>query len=371
MVTLGAACALSAAFAGCGEDSDPGTGGSESGSSGKNADAGDGNEATGSGGSKSSGGDGSDDTGSGGSGAKTGSGGSGSPGSGGSSGAGAEEPEGGAGGGGEPGGEGGADGYENLALLCVYDEEVGAGGADGAGGAGSDAPDVSVGVHPILGQILVDSAGLTLYTLGRDSPGDCDYAPSSDCTTTACLNTWPVFFAGDRILGAGLDDGVFGTYERPDGTPQTTYYGWPLYYYLNDTATGMVLGQGKQGLWHAAEVNPALIVVMRAPGTTVNYLAASNGRTLYVHTLDTVGSGSDDPVSACTGKCLKDHPPLSLHTISVVSSLEPADFTLFERADGEGLQVAYKGAPLYFDKKTKKPGTIADPMPENWGTALK
>ncbi len=104
----------------------------------------------------------------------------------------------------------------------------------------------------------------------------------------------------------GLDDGVFGTYERPDGNPQTTYYGWPLYYYLNDTATGMVLGQGKQGLWHAAELTPALIVLMRAPGTTVNYVAASNGRSLYVHTLDTIGNGSDDPVSACTEKkCLE------------------------------------------------------------------
>lgn len=377
MVTLGAACALAAVFSGCGEDADPNASESSAGSSGQNAEAGDGNEPTGSGGSLATGGDGSNGSGAGGSGAKNGSGGSDSPSSGGSDsngGSPTEEPEGGSGGAPEAsGGEGGGDdgGYENLSLLCVYDEEVGAGGADGAGGAGSDAPDVSIAVHPILGQILVDAAGLTLYTLGRDAPGDCDYAPTSDCTTTACLNTWPVFYAGDRVLGAGLDDGVFGTYERPDGSPQTTYYGWPLYYYLNDTATGMVGGQGKQGLWHAAKLKPAQIVLMRAPGTTVNYLAAFNGRTLYVHTLDTVGNGSDDPVSACTEKCLKDHPPLSLHSISVVSSLEPADFTLFERADGEGLQVAYKGAPLYFDKDTKKPGQIADPMPENWGTALK
>jgi predicted lipoprotein with Yx(FWY)xxD motif len=371
IISLGAACLLTLAFAGCGEEELPSSSESDAGSGGQGSGAGDGNEPGGAGGNEASGGERSSNTGSGGSGAEDGAGGSDSFTSGGNGGSATETPEGGAGGVGESGGEGGADGFENLAHYCAYDEDVGAGGGDGAGGAGSDAPDVGVVTHPVLGPILVDAAGVTLYTVGRDTPGDCDYAPTSDCTTAACLTAWPVFYAGDWTLGAGLDEGVFGTYLRPDGQLQTTYYGWPLYYYQNDTAPGLIGGQGKQGLWHAAEVTPALIVTMRAPGTTTNYIAAANGRSLYVHTLDAPGNGGDEPESACTDKCLKDHPPFLLHTISVVSSLEPTDFTLFERSDGQGLQVAYQGAPLYFDRGTKKPGEVADPMPENWGLAFK
>jgi predicted lipoprotein with Yx(FWY)xxD motif len=356
-ITLGTGCALVALFVACGEDADPGAG-SAAGSGGTAAEGGEGNEASSVGGSskggKSSGG------------AANGKGGTKSSGSGGDGGQ--ASSEGGASGA-ESSGAGAAGGHEDLARFCVYNDDVAAAG--GAGGGSGDGPDISITHHPVLGPILVDSAGLTLYTVGRDSPGDCDFPPETDCVTEECLKAWPVFYASHGTLGPGLDEALFGTYERPDGTLQTTYYGWPLYYYANDTSVGQIAGQGKQGLWHAAEVKPPLIVTMRAPGTSVNYLAAANGRSLYIHASDTLGDESDPPKSACTNECLKEHPPLLSNSLTVVSSLEPADFTLFQRADGVGLQVAYKGAPLYFDVTAKKPGKIADPLPNDWELALK
>ena len=214
-----------------------------------------------------------------------------------------------------------------------------------AGSAGAPAADVNVRTSPFVGSYLADATGRTLYFYGADLTGDCqaNNPPVSRCDA-ACLNSWPVFNAGARSLGAGLDDAAFGTIERSPGVYQTTYYGWPLYYYKDDLTLGQMTGQGKAKIWHVAEVKLPAFVVMREG--TARYLADTAGHTLYVSSADQVGNGSRDPASNCGGSCLTVFQRLNVPMLSVVQSLESDDFWTFQNADGS-LQLAFRGAPLY------------------------
>jgi predicted lipoprotein with Yx(FWY)xxD motif len=224
-------------------------------------------------------------------------------------------------------------------------------------GAGGTAPvaDVVVAPSPFIGNYLTDAAGRTLYTYGNDFPGDCQTAPVSNCTAD-CLVSWPIFEAGARVLGAGLDDAAFGSVTRGDGLPQTTYYGWPLYYYKSDLSLGQLTGQGKAKTWHAAEVVLPEIVIMKV-GTT-KYLANTQGHTLYVSAADQAGTDGSDPVSTCADDCLDSFEPFHAKTLSVVTSLEASDFEVFVRKGKLGLQIAYKGLPLYLASSDVASGTM-------------
>jgi predicted lipoprotein with Yx(FWY)xxD motif len=228
-------------------------------------------------------------------------------------------------------------------------------GRDG-GGATDAGPSTSITVlaSPFLGNYLADSTGRTLYTFGNDQPGDCNYAPNTDCVAD-CLLAWPAFDAGQRTLPSTLTDKPFGSITRADGVTFTTYYGWPLYYYRPDTAKGVINGHGKSRTWHVATVVPAGTVIMRK-GTEPRYVADGTGRTLYVFDQDTKGTDSTNPVSACVGTCLDSFRPYERKTISVVSSLEATDFTIFVRQDTARSQVAYKGAPLYLSVADSRSG---------------
>jgi predicted lipoprotein with Yx(FWY)xxD motif len=217
---------------------------------------------------------------------------------------------------------------------------------DGAAGAGGEAAtaDVAAQLSPFVGSYLTDAAGRTLYTYGADFPGDCEHLPVSNCTAD-CLVSWPVFDAGDRLLGAGLDDARFGSIERAEGGFQTTYMGWPLYYYKTDLTLGQLTGQGKGKLWHVAEVSLPSVVIMKSG--TLKYLADADGHTLYVSAADQVGSAEADPVSNCQAECRDTFEGFHEKSLSVVTSLESSDFQVFVRSGAGGLQLAYKGMPLY------------------------
>ncbi|WP_220490939.1 hypothetical protein [Tessaracoccus sp. MC1627] len=92
-----------------------------------------------------------------------------------------------------------------------------------------------------LGTILVDGAGMTLYMFTNDTPN------MSACEGQ-CLENWPPLL-GEPTEGAGVDDSKLGTMTRSDGEVQATYNGWPLYYWVGDTAPGDTTGQNVQGVW--------------------------------------------------------------------------------------------------------------------------
>jgi predicted lipoprotein with Yx(FWY)xxD motif len=96
-----------------------------------------------------------------------------------------------------------------------------------------------------VGKFLADAKGMTLYIFKKDSPG------KSVCTGP-CVVKWPLYFRENVSVPEGVAAGDFGTIAREDGKRQTTYKGWPLYYYAGDKAPGDVLGQGLGNVWFVA-----------------------------------------------------------------------------------------------------------------------
>lgn len=92
------------------------------------------------------------------------------------------------------------------------------------------------------GTILTDSKGMTLYTFDKDKTG------ASTCYGQ-CASNWPPVVAP---AGAKADED-FGLTKRSDGKMQWTYYGKPLYRWINDRAPGDMTGDGIGGVWHVAK----------------------------------------------------------------------------------------------------------------------
>ncbi len=94
-----------------------------------------------------------------------------------------------------------------------------------------------------LGDVVADTAGLTLYVFDPDQQGD------STCYD-ACAASWPpLLIDGSAAGGEGVDNSLLGSTTRNDGTTQATYDGWPLYYWAGDSAPGDTNGQGVQDVW--------------------------------------------------------------------------------------------------------------------------
>ena len=101
-------------------------------------------------------------------------------------------------------------------------------------------PTLSIASSEDWGQHLVSANGMSvyLYVLEEDGTIAC---------VDACTNNWrPVTVddATDLTVGEGVAQEMIGTIERPDGSLQVTFGGWPLYNFARDTQEGHVRGQG-------------------------------------------------------------------------------------------------------------------------------
>lgn len=103
---------------------------------------------------------------------------------------------------------------------------------------------VLVGQQAELGQILIDSKGMTLYIFDKDTIG------KSSCTGN-CLKNWPPLTVENEqaVVGGKLITGQLGTIKREDGTFQVTINAMPLYYYAKDKQFGDATGQGVGDSW--------------------------------------------------------------------------------------------------------------------------
>jgi len=99
-----------------------------------------------------------------------------------------------------------------------------------------------------IGNYLTDANGLTLYYFTRDSEG------KSVCTG-GCLDKWPIFYSDTIIVPSSLNKADFGVITRPDRQKQTTFRGYPLYYFISDKKAGDTTGQGVGNVWFV--VDPA------------------------------------------------------------------------------------------------------------------
>ncbi len=106
--------------------------------------------------------------------------------------------------------------------------------------------DVKLAEKEGIGKYLTDAEGKTLYWFTRDSPG------TSACAG-ACIERWPVFHREAIKAPEGIAEGDFGTLTRDDGATQTTFRGYPLYYWVGDKAPGDTTGHGVNDVWFVVD----------------------------------------------------------------------------------------------------------------------
>ena len=120
--------------------------------------------------------------------------------------------------------------------------------------ASGAAATVSVGAASGVGQVLVDSKGLTLYYFEKDQKG----SGQSKCEGP-CAQAWPpLTTSGQPKAMSGVNASMLGTIKRSDGSSQVTYAGWPLYTFIEDKAPGQDNGTDSKafgGSWYPLHPN--------------------------------------------------------------------------------------------------------------------
>ncbi|WP_415325710.1 hypothetical protein [Chryseobacterium sp. MMS23-Vi53] len=238
---------------------------------------------------------------------------------------------------------------------------------------------IKVVENPTFGKILTDKDGKSLYFFSRD------YKGTSACTSAACLDAWPIFYTQDLSkIDASLATSDFSNITRTDGKMQTTYKGWPLYYYKNDTAAGQTVGDKVNNVWYIAKPDYTVMYTAaqllghdgknyvtsnnastytEGTGSTF-YLTDGKGRTLYRFKNDTQNSNHyTQPNLANNG----NWPIVELNKMRFPSIMNAADFGTIT-VQGK-TQLTYKGWPIYYFGQDAARGDnkgISYPVPNVW-----
>ncbi|WP_030571783.1 SCO0930 family lipoprotein [Streptomyces aureocirculatus] len=252
------------------------------------------------------------------------------------------------------------------------------GSAEGASKAKS-AGKLAVWDSEKLGEVVTDSAGLTLYRFDKDTA----QPPKSNCDG-ACETAWPVVAAKGSEAAPGVDKSLLGEVTRADGTEQLTIDGWPMYRFAKDKKPGDAKGQGVGGTWYAAApdgkkaapgagggadagadagddagdagddaarpADPAGLSTRNDPKLG-EIVVDKNGMTVYRFTKDSAWPMK----SACTGACLKKWPVVEPVGKNETKGILKKGFVTFDRPDGIKQQTI-DCWPLYTFAGDKKPG---------------
>jgi uncharacterized surface protein with fasciclin (FAS1) repeats/predicted lipoprotein with Yx(FWY)xxD motif len=236
--------------------------------------------------------------------------------------------------------------------------------------------DVKIADNDAYGSILTDYNGNTLYFFANDADG------TSACTE-GCLNNWPVFYSAFLNLPEGLDPDDFGSIDRGDGVMQTTYKGWPLYYFVNDNDSGDVNGEGIINKWFVAKPDYTIMLVDNqlvgldgvsytgdyTPGDEiVQYLVDAYGNTLYTWVNDRNNRNrfTNEDFSNNT-----NWPIYEQDEIMIPSTLDADDFEVIDVFGTP--QLTFKGWPLYFfgqDNERGETKGVSVPQPGIWPVAV-
>lgn len=241
---------------------------------------------------------------------------------------------------------------------------------------------IKLSTSSTLGSYLTDGSGNALYLFASDATG-------ANTCTGGCATNWPVFFAENltqELLGDGLTLADFATITS-NGKQQTTYKGWPLYYYApagTREAANQTTGEGVNGVWFVAKADYSILLANEqligkdgvkyksdytaGEGTTL-YFTDAKGRTLYTFIADkknintyTTGNAASDAIWPVYAEAMG----------SVPSTL---DKSLFGTITVTGKsQVTYKGWPLYYYGSDTQRGDnkgVSVPTPGVWPVAVK
>ncbi|MFD5625329.1 MULTISPECIES: SCO0930 family lipoprotein [unclassified Streptomyces] len=229
---------------------------------------------------------------------------------------------------------------------------VGAQAATQAKSAGA----LAVAKDAKLGEVITDSAGLTLYRFDKDTAEPPKTTCEGDCATA-----WPPVPADGATAATGVDAALLGEVTRPDGTKQLTVGGWPMYRYAKDKKAGDTLGQAVGGTWFASSPEGKKATLADLPGLSTRkdaklgeIVVDKNGLTVYRFTKDTAWP---DSISACTGACLEKWPAVAPVEEPDVKGLDIDSDGLmpFTRSDGIK-QMALDCWPIYTFSGDEAPG---------------
>jgi predicted lipoprotein with Yx(FWY)xxD motif len=220
---------------------------------------------------------------------------------------------------------------------------------------GTPAPVVVTGLqlttNAKLGSVITDNKGMAVYFFSKDN------AATSTCLGQ-CAVTWPPFYHPNPSIGTGLASADFGVITRTDGVLQTTYKGWPLYYYSGDLNAGDTNGDAFNNLWAIGKAdysvmfaNAQLVGLDGASYTeagvagTVSsqYITDPAGHTLYMFSKDTHNTNT------FTKADLSNNTVWPINEVAAVGSIPTAlDKTQFTTITIYGKsQLIFKGHPTY------------------------
>lgn len=93
----------------------------------------------------------------------------------------------------------------------------------------------------MAGGVLVDTAGMTLYTFDKDMAGSGKSVCNGPCATL-----WPPAMAA----ADAKPEGELTVITRDDGAKQWAYRGKPIYTYAGDKKAGDISGDNFKDIWH-------------------------------------------------------------------------------------------------------------------------
>jgi predicted lipoprotein with Yx(FWY)xxD motif len=200
---------------------------------------------------------------------------------------------------------------------------------------------------------------MSLYTFSGDGIPFASTGPQFNCTAlntapngTPCTVAWPPLLASGRLVArGGVHRSGLGTVSR-NGVTQVTYFGKPLYGFINDTAAGQINGEDVaafNGTWFLDKTSgrPAVTAVtvqteVSPNGIVLSSPTASGVRTLYTLTADAPFK------TTCTGPCAAAWPPLLTNRPAAAGTgVRHSLIGAIRRPDGT-FQVTYRGHPVYF-----------------------
>ncbi|WP_293947321.1 hypothetical protein [Sphingobacterium sp. UBA7249] len=222
----------------------------------------------------------------------------------------------------------------------------------------SDGPDVEnknkgvqITANSQFGSILTDENGKTLYFFSNDTKG------SSTCSGN-CLATWPVYYSSEASTDVKIDKSLLGEIIREDGSKQSTFKGWPLYYYAGDSQSGQAKGDAVNKIWYVAKPDYLLMVAnaqlighdgknylgdyTEGTGKTI-YLTDDKGRTLYAFKPDKFNKNNYTEPDFSNDAIWPIYQKETGSLPSLVGSADIAVISVFGKK-----QLTYKGWPIYY-----------------------
>ncbi len=232
-----------------------------------------------------------------------------------------------------------------------------------------DASTLTLTDHPELGTVFTDGQGNTLYYFSNDVGGE------NNCSG-GCADNWPIYYAEDiDIDNPSFDVDLIGEIEV-DGNMQTTYNGWPLYYFANDAAPGDANGDGANSVWYAAMPDYSIMVANEqlvgadgenyiieegdyiiGEGRTQYFVDFNTGRTLYAF-------ANDEANQSNYGGNPENWPLYTTEAMTLPSTISTDDFNAIDND-----QVTFRANPIYFFGQDMDRGDtrgVSVPQPGIW-----